>query len=99
MRNCANTNPSISPNHDPGVDAMISVVAHELAETVSDPWSDGDRAWNDVSGSENADKCAWTYGDTYKTANGAMANQKISGRNYLIQQNWDPVLQACASSA
>lgn len=34
---CAPGNPIISPNGDVGIDAMINVMAHELAETVTDP--------------------------------------------------------------
>ena len=43
-----------SPNGDAGVDAMLSVFAHELTEAVSDPISDIDaqRAWQDASGAE-----------------------------------------------
>ncbi|KAI8904664.1 phosphate-induced protein 1 [Gorgonomyces haynaldii] len=95
------SNQRFSPNNDPAVDALISAYAHELAEAVSDPWSDIDasRAWQDSTGYENGDKCAYKYGTTYKTSNGATANMKISGRDYLVQQNWDPVKQACALSA
>ena len=50
-----------SPNGDVGVDAMTSVVAHELVEAVSDPESDGNRAWEDGTGYENADKCAVSF--------------------------------------
>lgn len=58
MTGCGGPNASNSPNNDTGIDAMISVVAHELAEAVSDPESDGTRAWEDAEGNENADKCA-----------------------------------------
>ncbi|RUS16953.1 hypothetical protein BC937DRAFT_90607 [Endogone sp. FLAS-F59071] len=34
---CASGNPIMSPNGDVGIDAMINVMAHELAETVTDP--------------------------------------------------------------
>src|SRR5262249_17734567 len=37
---------------------------------------------------ENADKCAWTFGTEYHTANGARANMRLGTRDYLIQQNW-----------
>ena len=36
--------------------AMVSVIAHEAAEAVSDP---NLNAWFDSTGQENADKCAW----------------------------------------
>ena len=81
-----------SPNNDPSVDAMISVLAHELEETVSDPQLN---AWYDSSGEENADKCAWTFGTTYTVANGSQANMALptnglpaNQRNFLIQRNW-----------
>jgi len=41
---------------------MVSVMAHELEETISDP---NLNAWYDSTGAENADKCAWTFGTTY----------------------------------
>ena len=75
---------SVSPNGDPGADAMASVLAHELEESVTDPLLN---AWYDSTGAENADKCAWTFGTTY-SANGAAANMALGGLNYLIQQNW-----------
>ena len=75
---------STSPNGDAAADAMASVLAHELEEAATDPLLN---AWYDASGSENADKCAWTFGNTY-SANGAQANMKIGSLDYLIQQNW-----------
>jgi hypothetical protein len=73
-----------SPNGNPAADAMASVVAHELEETTTDPDLN---AWYDSRGYENADKCAWTFGTTYNV-NGAKANMKLGGRDYLIQRNW-----------
>jgi hypothetical protein len=74
-----------SPNGDPGADAMVSVVAHELEETATDPDLN---AWYDGAGAENADKCAWTFGTTYNPGNGSLANMKLGARDFLIQQNW-----------
>jgi Phosphate-induced protein 1 conserved region len=51
--------PTSSPNGNPGVDAMISVIAHELEETVTDPQLN---AWYNSAGSEDGDMCAWTFG-------------------------------------
>lgn len=68
-----------------GADGMASVVAHELAEAVSDPDLN---AWYDSRGYENADKCAWSFGKTYTTRTGALANMKLGGKDYLVQQNW-----------
>ncbi len=45
--------------HSQGLAAIANVSAHELSEAVTDPASPG--AWYDGSGSENGDKCAWTF--------------------------------------
>lgn len=75
---------SISPNDNVVADAMVSVIAHEIVEAISDPEL---QAWFDQAGFENADKCAWTYGTAYQVANGAFANMQIGNRQYLIQRN------------
>jgi hypothetical protein len=74
-----------SPNGDAAADAMVSVIAHELEESATDPLLN---AWYDSAGNENADKCAWNFGPTYTTANGSFANEKMGLRDFLIQQNW-----------
>ena len=73
------------PNGNAGADGMASIIAHELEEAASDPDLN---AWFDRRGAENADKCAWTFGTTYTTGNGAWANMKLGARDFLIQQNW-----------
>ncbi|MDQ1493191.1 MAG: hypothetical protein QOJ23_5705 [Actinomycetota bacterium] len=85
-----------SPNNNPAGDAMISVIAHELEEAVTDPDLS---AWYDPVGNENADKCAWNYGTMSTLADGARYNMTMNGRRYLIQQNWLNVGNgACAQS-
>jgi hypothetical protein len=76
---------STSPNNNAAADAMSSVILHELEETVSDPDLN---AWYDTRGMENADKCAWTFGTAYRTANGSLANMKLGARDFYIQRNW-----------
>jgi hypothetical protein len=96
LANCAWQTAS-SPNANPGADAMVSVVAHEIEEAVTDP---DPNAWYDASGAENADKCAWTFGTTYRATNGSLANMKLGARDYLVQQNWKAgTVQGCALSA
>ncbi len=73
------------PNGNAGADGMASVIAHELAEAVTDPQLN---AWYDANGAENADKCAWRFGTTYKVANTAYANVRLGTRDFLLQQNW-----------
>jgi hypothetical protein len=75
---------SISPNGNPGVDGMVSVLAHECEEANTD--SDLS-AWYNNRGSENGDLCAWTFGSTYQVSNGSYANMKLGTRDFLIQRN------------
>jgi phosphate-induced protein 1 len=77
---------STGPNGNAGVDAMVSVIAHELDEATTDPDLN---AWYDSSGQENADKCAWTFGHFQYQVNGAWANVHLGSRDYLIQRNLD----------
>ncbi len=75
-----------SPNGDVGVDAMVSVLAHELEEAVTDPELN---AWFDLFGYENADKCAWKFGTTpTDPVSGAYYNVSWSNRKFLVQMNW-----------
>jgi hypothetical protein len=77
---------TVSPNGNAGVDAMVSIIAHELEETITDP--DPRSGWVDSGGAENADKCAWTFGHAQQTApNGSTYNVTLGTRNYLIQRN------------
>ncbi len=76
---------TISPNSNAGADAMISIIAHEAEEAVTDPDLN---AWYDRHGQENADKCAWTFGATSTASNGSKYNVTLGSRQYLIQQNW-----------
>ena len=83
---------SVSPNNNPGVDGMISVLVHELEEALTDP---DINAWKDSAGAENADKCAWTFGQNASALpNGSFYNVSLpapslsgANRNYLVQRN------------
>jgi hypothetical protein len=60
-------------------DGYSIVTGHEYAEAVTDPdnfFSDQD-GWNDVSGSENADKCAWTNDQNIVLGSHAFAVQPL----------------------
>lgn len=74
-----------SPNNDPGADAEVNTLAHEIEETTTDMYLS---AWYDSRGYENADKCAWNFGAYYTTPNGGIANIKVGGKDFLVQQNW-----------
>src|SRR5260370_12537241 len=80
------------PNGNAGVDGMVSVIAHELEETNTDP--NPTSGWADSSGSENGDKCAWTFGANPQGPANAQYNmtlptQSNGSRNYLVQRNLD----------
>jgi hypothetical protein len=85
---------TVSPNSNAGVDGMVSVVAHEMEETNTDPQLN---AWFNRRGSEDADMCAWTFGSQQKQlAGGAWYNMTLPGisnggasRNYLVQRELD----------
>ena len=84
-----------SPNGDAGADGAVSILSHELEETVTDPYIS---AWYDSSGQENGDKCAWTFGSEQTAANGSLYNVTIGQREYLVQQNWNAQTQSCGLS-
>jgi len=54
-----------------------NVSGHEYSEAVTDPRGDG---WYDSLGSENADKCAWTFGAPLLTF--------TNGTQWKVQGNW-----------
>ena len=87
----------VSPNGNLAADSMASMTAHELEEAITDP---NLNAWfDDATGYENADLCAFNYGKAIKNPDGSFYNMIIGGRQYLIQRNWlnvDP--GSCASS-
>jgi len=79
------TSGAAAANGDPHADAEVSTLVHEIEETTTDM---NGNAWYDSSGQENADKCAWTYGTTFTTPNGGVANVTLGTKNFLIQRNW-----------
>jgi hypothetical protein len=76
-----------SPNNDPVADAEISILSHEIIESMTDPLVN---AWLDSKGNEIGDECAWTFGpplgstDT-NNPNTTQYNQVINGDDYYIQ--------------
>lgn len=62
------------------LDGYSIVAGHEYSEAVTDPDNQNGTqdGWNDVTTSENADKCAWTD----------LQNIKAGGRAFAIQPLW-----------
>jgi hypothetical protein len=91
---CLAVNTTSSPNGDVGVDTMLSNIAHEVAETVTDPRAGS--GWIDtLTNSETGDICAYYYGQDTYSVGGAEANLAVNGRNYMIQTLYSPRLKAC----
>lgn len=95
------------PNGHVGVDGMISVIGHELAELSSNPLVNAWYAGEDPTApTEIGDLCEGLYG----TGGGGgyigqiMADRRGNsynmngrkGRKYLVQWIWNPILKACA---
>lgn len=82
---------SHSPNYNFGADAMVSIIAHELIETVTDPtgtaWWDSNPA-SPTYQNENGDMCAWNFGTVHKLSNGAYYNLSAGTSKYLVQTQW-----------
>lgn len=74
-----------SPNGKPGIDGLISVMFHELSESVTDPEVNLNTAWNGGSCGENGDCCNFNFGTTFIAPNGTHANVTLGGLNFLIQ--------------
>jgi hypothetical protein len=64
--------------HSQGLAALANVTAHELSEARSDPAGPG--AWYDAKGSENGDKCAWTFN--------VASVQLSNGSSWKLQGEW-----------
>ena len=70
-------------------DGAISIIFHELSESVTDPEVNLRTAWQAGTCGENGDCCNFTFGPTRKVANGSHANESIGGKAYLIQEMFE----------
>ncbi|GMJ14917.1 EXORDIUM like 3 [Hibiscus trionum] len=94
-----------SPNGDVGVDGMISVIGHELAELGTNPlvnaWYAGD---DPVAPVEIGDLCEGIYGtggggsymgQVLEGKDGATYNMNGIRRRYLVQWVWNHIVSYC----
>ncbi|EPS64796.1 hypothetical protein M569_09985, partial [Genlisea aurea] len=94
-----------SPNEDVGVDGMISVIGHELAEISTDPFVNAWFAGEDpVFPVEIADLCEGIYGtggggsytgQMLNDGDGATYNMNGMRRRYLVQWIWNRDVNYC----
>ena len=69
-----------------GGQAMANDAAHELSETITDPYISG---WYDSGGQEVGDKCVTQYGGPVTLSNGI---------EWTLQEEWSNAISACAQS-
>lgn len=90
-----------APNGDAGVDGMVSVIAHELAEASSDPFASGWYAGTDATApTEIGDMCEGIYGmgggsgyvgEVERDKEGRVYNLNgVKGRRFLVQWVYNP---------
>ncbi|KAJ3301258.1 hypothetical protein HDV03_001079 [Kappamyces sp. JEL0829] len=96
-----------SPNNDVHLDSAMSVIAHELIEAISDPYSnqkmypDQKYGWGYIKtdGSyfpeENADQCAYVFPNAKTDARGVTTNAKVGPLSFLLQANYLASKNAC----
>jgi hypothetical protein len=89
---CSGATGQGSPN-DPAADATINTISHEHNEAITDPFGTG--WWNDASGQENGDNCAWVFGTPQGSVGGEPYNQTINGDHYSLQEEWSNDNSAC----
>lgn len=100
------TKPLQPPNGNVGLDGMISVLAHELAEISSNPLINAWYVGNDPTApTEIADLCEGIYGtggggaymgDVLLDSYGRSFNMHgIRSRKFLVQWIWNPLLSYC----
>jgi hypothetical protein len=81
--------PSPWPNGDV-VDGAINVSAHEIMETVTDPYDDG---WFYIDGTgEIGDLCNKVWGSRDRNLG---SNVLLNGHPYLIQEEWSNAASGC----
>ncbi|CAA7022005.1 unnamed protein product [Microthlaspi erraticum] len=94
------------PNGETGVDGMVSVIGHELAEVVSNPLINAWYAGEDPTApTEIGDLCEGLYGtgggggyigQVMRDRGGKTFNMNGKrGRKFLVQWIWNPNLKAC----
>jgi len=93
---CAPDFITISANNNRAADAIVDLIGHQLARSVSNP--NGDGWYRDSDGLENAEICKWDYGTLFTGQNDELnANIMIGNRFYLLQKNWLNIEQGVCS--
>lgn len=72
-----NPNSTVSGESE-GLAALANVTSHEFSEAITDPRGTG---WTDSSGSENGDKCAWSFHNNVNFSNGSVWKLQMEWSN------------------
>jgi hypothetical protein len=80
-----------SPNGNAAVDSAVSVIAHELMETATDPLLN---AWYNSNGEENGDVCAWNFVNRVYSGS-YYYNLVVGSMKYYVQANYNLGSQTC----
>lgn len=78
-----------APNGDAAADTEVSIIAHEMSETITDPLSSSP-SWFDAAGNEIGDECNFNYGPPLGSTDQnnpqtTEYNQVINGHYYYAQ--------------
>jgi PKD domain len=90
---CQSDNPR--PNGSTA-DPAISTIAHELAETVTEPIGG---AWSAGNGDEIGDLCISSFGPALGGSQNGRYNEVIDGGHYWIQELWSNFSHHCEPAA
>ena len=74
-----------SPNGNFEADVAALTMARVMSAMLTNPFGTG---WYDRYGLQNSDKCVGRFGTTYTSQNGARANVRLGGRDFLMQELW-----------
>jgi hypothetical protein len=85
--NCSNCQTFSTPNKDLYAEQMVNTLAHEIAETVTDPDLN---AWGNGTQNEVGDKCNFDFSERHMDPNNVPATAKVGMAYYTIQKIWSP---------
>ncbi len=91
--------PGSDPQGNPEAESSLDTVAHEVVESVTDPYGTG---WMDPNGLEVGDECE--LGPQEGTPlgyapDGSPYNQVINGHQYLLQDMWSNAAAGCVQGS
>jgi PKD repeat protein len=90
--------PGDHPNGNTDADSQINLISHEHNEAITDPLANPGGWYDDTSGEENGDLCAWTFGTALGGASGSRYNQVLNGHHYWLQREWSNYNAGCVLS-